>query len=236
MASEQNQVPAGTLHPAKFSPGILEVAIEVLRPLPGGTLIDPFAGTGRVHLIQEALPQWRTLGIEIEPEWAACHPQTMLGDATKLPWVVGHRFQAAFTSPAYGNRFADKHFAKDGSTRRSYTHDLRKITGDPERQLHPRNGGGYPFGFEYRRLHGAAWRELDRVMVDSGVILLNVSNFIQNHREVDVVSWHVGFFEGLGWRPRKKIEIETPRFGFGSNAKARVGCEYLVVLDKPTRV
>jgi tRNA G10 N-methylase Trm11 len=89
-------------HPAKFSEPILELLRQIADVLPG-PILDPFAGTGRIHNIGRD----DTTGIEIEAEWAATHERTYLGDATKLPYP-NDSFGSIVTSPAYGNRMADQ--------------------------------------------------------------------------------------------------------------------------------
>jgi hypothetical protein len=129
------------LHPAKFSPTILET-MEAFLP-EAGIVLDPFAGVGGCHAW--ATPTRQVVGIELEPEWAAAHPDTVVGNALFLPFAAV-TFDAVATSPTYSNRFADSHRARDGSRRRSYTHDLRASTDDPERRLHKDNSGAMHWG------------------------------------------------------------------------------------------
>ena len=74
-------VAAAPRHPARFSdPLIAAFATHLPRdryPL----VLDPFSGAGGIH----ALPN-RTVGVELEPEWAALHPDTVVGDARNLPF------------------------------------------------------------------------------------------------------------------------------------------------------
>ena len=56
-------------HPAKFSAAILDRLAELVPP--GSRVIDPFAGTGKVHTLADLLTGTTTVGVEIEPEWAA---------------------------------------------------------------------------------------------------------------------------------------------------------------------
>ena len=68
----------------------------------------------------KATGRWRrTVGVEIEPEWASMHRNTLQGDAPNLPFK-DHTFDCIATSPTYGNRFADSHVARDDSERRSW--------------------------------------------------------------------------------------------------------------------
>lgn len=88
-------------HPAKFGDPILQRIAEMLasnvdfRPL----VIDPFAGTGKVHQLSAV----RCVGVEIEPEWAAMHPDTIVANALHLPFRDA-TFDGMITSPVYGNR------------------------------------------------------------------------------------------------------------------------------------
>lgn len=81
---------------------------EVGRPL---EILDPMAGIGRVHDLPDRFGT--TVGVELEPEWANQRAGTIVGDATALPWNWSGRFDVIMVSPAYGNRMADHHEAKD---------------------------------------------------------------------------------------------------------------------------
>ena len=102
-------------HPAAFSDAILRYLANS-DLLPSGVLLDPFAGIGKCHRLASA--DRRFIGVEIEPEWANCHPDTVVGDALALPFE-DESFDGCLTSCCYGNRMADSHNAKDGSLRRS---------------------------------------------------------------------------------------------------------------------
>lgn len=135
--------PVAVKHPAAYSPGVLDAFDDLLceRFPDGARLLDPFAGTGRIHLLSSDPRfnlRYNTVGIELEPEWAAMHPATIVGDATALPFP-DHSFEMAATSPSYGNRMADHHEARDGSYRRTYRHVLG-------RPLNPNNSGGMQWG------------------------------------------------------------------------------------------
>jgi len=199
------------VHPAKFSDPLLPVigdAVRGLRPL-----LDPFAGTGKIHRLGGD-----TWGVEIEPEWASLHPRTIVGDALRLPFRDGS-FRAVATSPTYGNRLADSHNARDGSVRHSYTHDLRAMTGDPDRQLHPNNSGVLHWGPKYRAFHEAAWREVARVLGGGGVFVCNVSDHIRNRQVQPVCAWHREVIPGLGFDVVDVVDVGTSRLKYGENAE-----------------
>jgi DNA modification methylase len=107
-------------HPAKFSPSIMAAILDELRSNligPAHVICDPFAGIGRVHEIADEIGA-NSVGVEIEPEWAATHPRTLCGDSTVLSEALGDRVpvDVIVTSPAYGNRFADQYLGSDNET------------------------------------------------------------------------------------------------------------------------
>lgn len=206
---------AKLIHPAKYTPIILTHIADLIgcrRPL-----LDPFAGVGGIH----TLPG-HTVGVEIEEAWAAASPFTICADSHHMPFP-DRCFPAAATSCTYGNRFADHHNAKDGSSRRSYTHDLQRQTGDPDRQLDDGNSGRMPFGPEYQDLHEEVWLELARVLKIGAPFVLNTSNFYKRTRGVDrlirVTDWHTGCLIRIGFTFLHEIRVATPRMRHGENTK-----------------
>jgi len=204
-------------HPARFSAAILDVLAELVPP--GALVLDPFAGTGRVH----QLPG-RTVGVEIEPEWAAMTPGTIVADATALPFADA-TFDAVATSPTYGSRLADHLVARDGSVRHSYTHDLK-------RSLHPRNAGALQWGEAYRELHRRAWAKAVRVLRPGGTFLLNVSDHVRRGAVQPVTACHLDTLDAMGLVLVKCHRVPTPRLRFGANAAAGVWHETVAVLRR----
>ena len=107
-----------TDHPARFSAPILDKMAELLDeflvfPEKGkAKLIDPMVGVGGAHSL--ANERIQTYGIELEPEWAACHDDSRQGDARHLRAAVKEHwgldpgsFDCVCTSPAYASRMAD---------------------------------------------------------------------------------------------------------------------------------
>lgn len=87
-----------TEHPAKFSAPILEVITDILhdefdRIGSAPLVVDPFAGIGG---IEQAWP--KTIGVELEPEWAVQGERVMVGDALALPFA-SESIQIVSTSP-----------------------------------------------------------------------------------------------------------------------------------------
>lgn len=205
-------------HPARFTDRVLDVIVDVCVDLlpPGARVLDPFAGTGRVHVLP-----FNTVGVELEPEWARMHRDTLVGNALALPFPSGV-FDAVVTSPCYGNRFADHHNARDGSVRRSYTHDLG-------RTLHDDNAGAMQWGAQYQAFHRAAWREVTRVCAWAhGLFVLNVSDHVRKGERARVTGWHLETLHQLGWVAIDVVPIATPRMRYGANP-VRVDGEVVAV-------
>lgn len=214
-------------HPAKFSDPVLE-RIEDLLDLHGWPqkIIDPFAGTGKVHRLSQGRDV-ETVGVEIEPEWAALHPRTIIGDALHLDFP-DDTFDGMVTSPCYGNRLADHHNAQDGSVRRSYTHDIG-------RQLHPNNAGTLQWGDSYRDFHSHAWAESLRVLQPGALIVVNISNHIRGGVEQTVTEWHLNWFISHECMIVDLDKVNTSRMRYGANREARARYENVfIVRYQPT--
>lgn len=207
-------------HPAKFSTGLLPIFADLLD---GCTLIlDPFAGTGRVHSLVDHGP-FETVGIEIEAEWAEMHEQTLVGNALDLPFEDGH-FDGVCTSPTYGNRLADHHDAKDGSIRHSYRHTLG-------RPLSPDNSGQMQWGPRYRDFHESAWAEVHRVLKPGGRFVLNLKDHIRKKELTPVTGWHVTYLsQSLGFQLLNVLGMAAPTLRQGVNAQARAGNAEIIFL------
>lgn len=211
-------------HPAKFSDPIMD---EIRRGLaehlePGALILDPFAGVGRIH---ELYPEYQTIGVEIEPEWAAHSPRTFVGDATDLPGWWTETYDAIVTSPCYGNRMADSFESKDGSTRHTYHHYLGR---------RPSEGSAatLQWGDEYREFHSKAWLEADRVLKPGGLFVLNISDHIRNGRRARVTAWHVKALLDLGFELLEARPVRTRRQRHGANGQLRVEHEHVIYMKK----
>jgi SAM-dependent methyltransferase len=206
-------------HPARFSDAVMPVLAAAVPAGRFRRVLDPFAGTGRVHELPNV-----TVGVELEPEWATRMPGTIKADALALPFVAD-AFDAVCTSPTYGNRLADCHVARDGSVRHSYTHDLG-------RKLHPNNSGALQWGDKYRAFHVRAWAEAVRVLRPGGRFVLNVSDHIRRPERQPVTDWHTATLTGLGHCALDRVDVPTPRLRFGANSGARVEAGHVVVFEK----
>lgn len=226
-------------HPAKYSEEIVRTLDRLVRAearAVGSTaatplaVLDPFAGVGRVHRLRR--PNVFTAGIEIEPEWAGCHPDTLCDDSLAvLPHMAasGVEVDVVATSPTYGNRMADHHDARDGSRRRSYKHDLGRMPA-------PGSSSTLPWGPDYWAFHVRAYRAIYGVLRPGGLFLLNVSDFYRRKQIVPAVEWHRGAAMGAGFvQGAGDVHVGTPRLrGVGSEATAaRAATEVVLRLRRP---
>lgn len=217
-------------HPAKFSPEILsELHHKMgLRLADGQTILDPFAGVGGIHLFY---PQYNTVGVELEREWADQHPRNICGDSRTLEKLLPLHgivtpVDAIVTSCAYGNRMSDNYSGDPkGSRRHTYRIDLG-------RELQDGNGAKYNWGAKYRRLHATVWSQCTNVLRPGGFFFLNISNHIRAHQEQAVVEWHLGTLFELGFFLDEVTSVETKRMRHGANHQARVPNEKIAILRK----
>lgn len=213
--------PATPKHPAPYSWEILPVLERLARPYE--KVLDVFAGTGE-RLLKIRPDAYLN---EIEPKWAAISQRltkrSFVGDAQCLRWADGE-FDAVITSPAYGNRMADHHNAKDGSRRVTYRHYL----GEP---LQANNAGEIEWGPRYRNFHGIAWLEVRRMLRPGGAFILNIKDHIRDHQPHPVTDWHVDWLCRLGFRLIEHVKVETPGMGFGQNGDKRVPFESVILFE-----
>lgn len=219
-----------TPHPARFSDAlmpefqrIVDEYKERTTPDVDPLILDPFAGTGRIH----ELTGCSTYGIELEPEWAALHPRTDVGNATALPSGWDDMFDMVITSPTYGNRMADHHTPgpDDRSTRITYAHRLGRKPSEGSSAV-------LQWGEKYRDLHVRAWLEVQRVLIPGGWFVLNIRDHYRNGKVIEVSAWHLGTIRGMGFDVLAQHYIATPGMGFGANRELRVEGEHIFVFRK----
>lgn len=241
-------------HPAMFSRELIGPLADTIRGR--ASVLDPFAGTGRIHAIADVAGVPRSTGVELEAEWANAErfpgPERIqiVGDALAVvPTFRPGSFDAVLTSPAYGNRMADKHEAKDlcktcggsgvvgsadcpacrgrGLSRRNtYRHRLG-------RALSQNNGGGLQWGPEYRELHRAIWAVCVTALAPGGVFVVNCSDHIRAGEVIDVCGWHAKALAELGLGVAQVTNVETRRQRHGANGHLRVAGEQIIVATKP---
>lgn len=221
-------------HPATFNDDIL-AAINTLLPTRRLSILDPFAGVGRVHELRSR--GHSTYGIEIEPEWADQHEHTIVGNVLELDealnrMFVGYyhtgpwRFDAIVTSPCYGNRMADRYAGDAKGTRR---HTYRTYLG---RDLHPTSSGSLQWGKQYRVFHRRAWAEVTRVVEPGGLFILNVKDHIRKGKIQPVTKFHLRTLELLGWGLEEEHRVQASGIRHGENHEARVWYETVARLRR----
>lgn len=222
-------------NPAPFSEEILEELALILNDYVDAVqhpikLLDPFAGTGKIH--QLATPRIKTFGVELEPEWAAWHQATEIGDALHLRWRR-NTFNVVATSPVYPNRMTDHHNAGDGSFRRTYKHFLGRDPSEGSSTV-------LPWGPTYQAFHFVALHEMNRVLKPGGLLIINVSNHFktvakgEDPQEQMVCEWYAQTIMNMGYYLHEAIRVSTRRFRYGENYKNRVNGELIIVMRKPS--
>ena len=249
-------------HPAPWNRKALSAAIDRLVELLGEpplTILDPYAGVGRIHELREC--GFVTVGGELESEWAAASEFTIVADALHFPAEDGS-FDAVVTSPVWSNRMSDHHDAQERcksckGTGMIVVHavdglsdgdlgiadaECEKCEGTGQRD-HFRNTyrhalGRMPsvgssatmaFGSAYRRHHRDWIVEARRLVKPGGLIIVNVANHIRKGAEVDVVGWWLGCMVGEGLLIRAVDRIPAAKLRVGANRDLRVEGECNIV-------
>ena len=216
-------------HPAKYSQPVLDALTASLQErLPSGAkILDPFAGVGGIHALY---PTYETYGVEIEPEWANAHSRTLCADSRFLLEEFDPGMDAIITSPAYGNRMADR-YAGDARGTKRYTY--RTSLG---RSLHEANAGQYNWSGKdrqkYIEIHRRVWANCYILLRSGGYFMLNVSNHIRSSEEMPVVEWHMKELLDNGFLVDEVYSVQTARMRHGANNKDRVASEKILILRK----
>lgn len=203
-------------HPARFGDSILAAIAPWIAP--GSRVLDPYAGSGRIHELDHA----DTIGVELEPEWAALHERTIQGDAAALPFPAD-AFDVVATSPAYGNRFADQSVRPLARTT-SYAHALG-------RRCSPGSGAALQWGATYRALHARHVAEMVRVLRPGGRLVLNVKDHDRARHRQRVVDWWSSTVAASGLHLVARLEVESRGMRYGANRDSRWP-EELVVAER----
>lgn len=218
-------------HPAKFNDKLIPVFRELLGVAPGplnrSYVLDPFAGTGKVHMLENG---WITRGIEIEKEWADMHDMTRHGDSTNMHWLNDATFDAIVSSPAHGSRHADAYIGPSDRKAHNYAHVLgRPLSKNSGAALHWFNDAR---GDAYRDLHIKVWKESIRVLKPGGKFIISVKDFYKDKVRQRICQWHFRTLCGLGLSPIKLRRVALPGNGFGANGKSRVPFTYVYCFQK----
>lgn len=209
----------------------------------------------------ELQPEWCTNGTELGN---ACHLPGCTCHPGPDDWTG--RFHCVCTSPCYGNRCADHHQAADQckacggsgcwtrqgvvvtgkpcptckgerlSWRNTYAHALRRHGAE----LVAGSAAALQWGPEYRALHRRALGEMIRVVVEGGLLAINMSNHLRTATpggpqvEQLVVEWWVNELVVAGCRLWEVRRVDTQRNGKGANGQARVDGEVILVFHTPS--
>ena len=216
-------------HPAKFSEGFIEMFFQLLQKyLPScRSILDPFAGTGKIGEIKKCGYKGIVIANELEPDWLKTNQfncdYLYFFDAEFLN--LPQKVDAIITSPTYGNRMADHHNAKDNSKRITYTRYLGH-------ELKEGNTGIMQWGNKYKEKHFRIYKHLYDLLNNNGIFILNVSNHIRKGQEVLVAQWHKETLQNIGFVLLEEISVPTKRMKFGANRNNRVDNEYIFVFKK----
>jgi hypothetical protein len=209
-------------HPAKFHPNIIgALSTRITADL----VLDVFGGEGGIHDLRDSrLFGPLTVSVEIELPWCQKtrrdHPgaRVICANSEHLPIRTGS-VPCLGTSPAYGCRMSDDFGPNDTSSRHFYALGIRRLTGDPNYQLHPRNAAARrimffpppdPAGRFYRELHENVWPECVRVLQRAGRMYLNCKAFpFTEHKAARVASWDPRYYVALEDEPDRFLILPT---------------------------
>jgi hypothetical protein len=204
-------------HPAKYTDILLPVMADMLRGC--HLVIDPFGGTGKVATLRHWLPGVAFVAGELEPEWA--RPGMVVQNSRRMPYAA-NSFDGCATSPAYGNRMADKTYSSsNGNSWQTYTYQIG-------RRLSLDNGGGMQWGAGYRELHLAVWHECARVLKPGALLVLNIKDHIRAGERMRVTDWHVSALLSAGFEFVAERRVVCPGMKKGANSVARVPYESVI--------
>jgi len=218
--------------PAKYTGSIVEKFRDLVDKYgaDGDYILDPMAGVGGIHKLYEiCTTRVRTCGIELEQEWADCHPNTEQGSCLELPHNYrGDDWDWIIVSPPYGNRMADSH--TPGPNDKSYRNTYRHRLGRP---LSEDSGAGLQWGGRYREFHTEAWVEAYRVLKPGGFFVLNIKDHIRKGERQHVTGWHIQALMEIGFIPKEYLRVDVTGNGFGTNGNVRIDYEAVVMFVKP---
>lgn len=221
----------GIVHPARFSPPLYPVLADTLKRAFGEEelvmILDPFAGIGGIHNLIYFMPNANTVGVELEKEWATCHPDTIVGNSHKLTTMFApETFDAIVTSPVYGNRMSDQFEPKDSSTRLSYSITLGH-------RLSRGTTANLQYGKDYRTAHVHIWRQCWNVLRPGGILILNIKDHIRKGKIVPVTQFHIDALNGIGFKMYSHEYVPLAGYKFGKNFQSRMKYESVLAFHKP---
>lgn len=233
-----------SIHPAQFSTELLLPMAEMLKEagvVGGMKVLDPFAGLGHRLEAMNVMyfkSELHLFGVEIEPalvKKAALFVQR--GDATNLETMfLPETFDAAVTSPTYGNGCNDNFHARDNSKRNTYIHRIREHEGESY-ELDVNNTGQYGFrggqpGInQYLEMHRLALLQLTHVLKPGAPFLLNVKNFVVGATYVNLKRHMTELAQAVGfvWIDERLVYTPGMRGAKGKNQPRGTTQEYLIM-------
>ena len=212
-------------HPAVYSNVLLPYFAELSKG--NRTILDPFAGTGKIGLLKTMGVDAEIHANDIESEWLKPNiyhcDKVFFQDAEFFD--SGMVYDTIITSPTYGNRMADHFKASEPNGRLTYTHCLGH-------DLNEENTGRMHFGTKYCEKHHRIYAHLYDILDDHGMFILNCSDFIKKGETQHVVDWTSGDMESVGFVLERRIDVPTPRMRFGAHRDVRVSKEAILVFRK----
>ncbi len=240
-SEERGRGGAVVKHPAKFTPAILDVIGSAVNDHTtshvGDTyrVLDPFGGVGGLFQLHGYRVGLTITCVEIEREWAemaSLHPDMEWQDAVICAdfhqWSQSavSQYDFVITSPAYGNRMADHHDAKDTSKRNTYRHVLG-------RELSPNSSAAMQWGPEYRQFHRLSWAKVYYRLRPGGFFILNVKDHIRKGKRQPVAAWHQTTIKNIGFHKKETYNVPVKGNRQGENGDVRVDYEHVMVFQRP---
>lgn len=203
-------------HPAEFHKALFPALARGAWTAREGIIADPFAGVGGIHRLREipAFAKATTIGCELEPEWAAAHPDTVC--MSMLDWDPGV-VDAVVTSPCYGNRMADQYLGeKTGPKSKRYGYALSL-----GRRVSDGSAAAMRWGPQYQTFHARAWAHMCSKLATRGRFVLNIKDHQRDGRRQHVAAWHVTTLMGLGCELLWVEDVDTGSLRHGANHEHR---------------
>lgn len=123
------------------------------------------------------------------------------------------------------------------SMRRSYTFDLRRLTGRSDYRLDDRSSAVFradqPQYWERQQAYVA---EAFRVTEPGGVALVDVKDVVRNKRIMPVVDAYASLLASCGWQLCRRVPVPAPGYRFGRNRELRSSAHEVIVCEKPGTV
>lgn len=209
-------------HPAPYSDSIIEALADLIPkyvPL-GYGIHDPFAGEGlKLGALCDKLGRTFT-GVDLE-QWPYADPRVRQGDSTQwtkypiLPYAV-------VTSPTYNNGCNDHFKPKDDSRRLTY----RVALGH---ELYLNNTGRWS-GRSSKKGESKYWELTNEVVKNwPSIALVNVKDSIRKDEVYPLVDMWGNLLLDHGYDIEDCVFVQTPGWRVGSNNKARVKFEAILV-------